>query len=244
MHLLFFVTGLILFLNSLYPAFVSSNWFSFLIMGSGIFLLAMGFFWNNKKFAKHKKLREAFSALFLTALTLVASVSTVIFTYGYLNSPMENTDYTVVVLGCKIEGSSPSLMLRGRLDKAAEYLTANPQANVVVAGGVGEGATLSEAEVMKSYLVAQGIAENRIFMEPNSHNTKENIYNSFEVIKINNLSDNIVIVSDAFHILRGRIYAEKLEFEDISPLAANTPWYMITYYTLREIPAIFVAVVS
>lgn len=244
MQITFFITGIILFLNSLYPVAVSRNWFSFLIMGAGILLLLVAFFWKNKKFEKYTKLRQALCALFFTGLTLVASISAVIFTYAYTNHPEENTDYTVVVLGCKIEGSSPSLMLRGRLNKATEYLLANPQANVVVSGGVGEGFALSEAEVMKNYLIKLGIAENRIFMENTSHNTKENIYNSFEIITQNGLSENILITSDAFHIFRAKIYAQKLVENDVMPLPANTPWYMITYYVLREIPAIFVAALT
>lgn len=41
---------------------------------------------------------------------------------------------TVVVLGCKVNGDQPSLMLRRRLECALEYLRTNEQAVCVVSG--------------------------------------------------------------------------------------------------------------
>ncbi|MDQ0879891.1 hypothetical protein [Peribacillus sp. V2I11] len=46
----------------------------------------------------------------------------------------ENADY-LIILGARVKGSAPSLSLQYRIDKAAEYLTANKQTVVIVSGG-------------------------------------------------------------------------------------------------------------
>ena len=60
---------------------------------------------------------------------------------------------TVVVLGCKVNGDQPSLMLRRRRECALEYLRANEQEVCVVSGGQGSNDSHSEAYVMEKSLV-------------------------------------------------------------------------------------------
>ena len=52
----------------------------------------------------------------------------------------------MVVLGCKVNGEEPSLMLRRRLECAMEYLAENPQADCVVSGGMGDNESYTEAQ--------------------------------------------------------------------------------------------------
>lgn len=42
---------------------------------------------------------------------------------------------TVIVLGCQVRGTEPSLTLQRRVDAAADYLRAHPQARCVASGG-------------------------------------------------------------------------------------------------------------
>lgn len=118
----------------------------------------------------------------------------------------ENADY-LIILGARVKGSVPSLSLQYRIDKAAEYLTANKHTLVIVSGGKGPGEDISEAKAMQQGLIAQGIEEARIMMEDKSTTTYENIVFSKELIP-----DTAVlglVVSNDFHIYRAVEIAKK-----------------------------------
>ena len=91
-----------------------------------------------------------------TALLLVAglAVHAAVWNYFAYGRPAPKQGAaTVVVLGCKVNGDQPSLMLRRRLECALEYLRANEQAVCVVSGGQGSNESYSEAYVMEKFLV-------------------------------------------------------------------------------------------
>ena len=62
-----------------------------------------------------------------------------------------NLDY-IIVLGAQVHQGSPSLVLRYRLDRAAEYLRANPDTTCIVSGGQGPNEPYAEARGMADYL--------------------------------------------------------------------------------------------
>lgn len=174
----------------------------------------------------------------LTGTLIAALVFTVGYTaiwsyFAYGRTPQASGEATVVVLGCKIQGDQPSLMLRRRLQRAEAYLKLNPQAKCVTSGGMGEGETYSEAYVMKKYLVSIGIEPSRIYPEEKSENTDANIKNSIALVKENNLSQNLVICTDGFHQLRAYMYARR---NKVNPLAISgeTPILVIPAYAVRE----------
>jgi uncharacterized SAM-binding protein YcdF (DUF218 family) len=109
----------------------------------------------------------------------------------------------VLVFGCKTNGYEPSKTLRNRLDRAVLLLTELPEAICIVSGGEGEGEGVAEAESMRAYLVAAGIAEERIFVEDNSFSTGENIENSLALAEGLGLTDYRVYgVSNPYHLPR------------------------------------------
>ena len=69
-----------------------------------------------------------------------------------INDYPQNKNSTVIVLGCRVKGDRPTLMLKRRLDSAYEYLSVNPDALVIVSGGKGDDEIMSEAKCMKDYL--------------------------------------------------------------------------------------------
>ena len=68
----------------------------------------------------------------------------------------KNADY-VVVLGYALEDNQMTETLKLRLDRTYEYAIDNPNANIVLCGGVTGSNTVSEAKVMYDYLVTKGI---------------------------------------------------------------------------------------
>lgn len=145
---------------------------------------------------------------------------------------------TVIVLGCKTLNGHPSVMLAARLDTAAEYLSDNPQAVCVVTGGQGSDEIEPEAVSMERYLITKGINKERIYKEDKAKNTEENLKFSAEIIKNKQLPENVIIVSESYHVYRGARNAEKQGLS-ASALAAptNTFWALPSYW-LREIFAI------
>ena len=140
---------------------------------------------------------------------------------------------TVLVLGCQVRGTTPSLMLRRRLDTAYEYLMNYPDAVCVVSGGQGEDEEIPEGEAMEVYLIRKGISPERIYRETDSTNTKENFLYSTRIIEENFLSREIVVASDGFHQLRASMFAKDngLAFH---ALPANTPLLLAPGYYARE----------
>ena len=93
-----------------------------------------------------------------------------------------NLDY-IIVLGAQVHQGSPSLVLRYRLDRAAEYLRANPDTTCIVSGGQGPNEPYAEARGMADYLEHDaGIDASRIIEEPDSTTTVENLRNSRAII--------------------------------------------------------------
>ena len=169
---------------------------------------------------------------------VVLAVHAVIWNYfAYGRQPLPQGEATVIVLGCKINGEEPSLMLERRLLKAKEYLELNPQASCIVSGGQGD-QDYTEAHVMKKYLVENGIEEHRVYEEDLATNTDTNISNSIKLIEKEGLSDNLIVCSDGFHQLRAWMYVHRNGM-DAAAISGKTPFWVVPPYAVRELAGIF-----
>lgn len=146
-------------------------------------------------------------------------------------------DATVVVLGCKVNGTTPSLMLTRRLEAAQAYLEKNPDAKCIVSGGQGPDEGVSEAQAMQTWLTAHGIDAQRIYMEDESTNTEENMAFSKRIMQQNGLSEQVAIVTDGFHQLRASLIAQDQYITPYS-VPADTPWFTFSAYYVRELYAL------
>jgi uncharacterized SAM-binding protein YcdF (DUF218 family) len=144
---------------------------------------------------------------------------------------------TVIVLGSKVSGTVPSADLRVRLDTAAGYLKANPQAKCIVSGGKGVGELATEASVMKGYLTEQEIDPSRIVMEDRSKTTQDNLSYSLTVIRNNKWSEDLAIVTDEYHQYRAGRIAQSLGMKPYA-VCAETPWYIFSACWARELLAL------
>lgn len=140
-------------------------------------------------------------------------------------------DY-VIILGAQWKTSGPSYVLQKRLDKAIEYLNANPETKVIVSGGQGYDEPISEAEGMKGYLEAAGIEPERILMEDASTNTTQNLIFSGELL--NKSDDSVVIITNNFHMFRALAIARKQGYTHVEGLSAGTYLVTIPNNLLRE----------
>lgn len=168
------------------------------------------------------------------ALVLVI-VMTTLMVKAAAARPSENA--TVIVLGCKVYGERPSVMLEVRLNAALEYLNANPKSVCIVSGGQGSDELIPEAECMYLYLTSHGIAAERIYQEDKSTTTRENIAFSYEIIKEHGLNESIAIATNEFHEYRAGKIAENFGLEYGAVSGSTVLWLLPTYYA-RELLAI------
>lgn len=169
----------------------------------------------------------------LVGISIIGALIISGFMVRAMNDKPDNKQTTLVVLGCQINGETPSRMLKRRLDAAYEYLSEHKDENVIVSGGQGSDEVTSEADVMRKYLIDKGIAENRIFIEDKSTSTEENIRFSKEIIEKEGLCKDITIVTDGYHQLRADIFAKREGMNSCNISAETEGWLLPTYW-IRE----------
>ena len=135
-------------------------------------------------------------------LLLIYALAIYVFSY---DRDIDNVDY-LIVLGCKLNNNKPTATLISRIDKAVSYLDDNPECKVIVSGGITEGNTLSEADVMEKLLIEKGINPSRIIKEDKALDTYENFYYSRKLIEE---GKKICFCSSDYHILRSKLMATK-----------------------------------
>lgn len=146
---------------------------------------------------------------------------------------------TVIILGCKVKGQRPSLMLKRRLDTACKYLKENNDVLVIVSGGQGKDEIMSEAECMKSYLIQNGISSDRIYKEDRSSSTYENFKFSKEIMQEYNLGERLTVVTDGYHQLRAGMIADSLGIETNAVSAPTALWLVPTYWVREWIAVVY-----
>lgn len=174
-----------------------------------------------------------FLAVFLAVVVLPVSYNMV----KYANYQQSAGAETVIVLGCKVNGSTPSRYLYDRCRKAAEYLNENPNAVAVLSGGQGSDEDISEAQCMENVLLDMGIDKDRLYKEDKSTSTSENILFSKKLIEENNMSRDVLVVTNEFHEFRSKLNCDRNGLNFHSKCSYSSLPTFLSYYT-REILAI------
>ena len=177
----------------------------------GACLLALGVCIRMHMFSTIPK---ALKVIFLTLITVGAI--TLFITWGLICSHFhdkgnKNIDY-LIVLGAQVKPTGPSVVLQYRLDTAADYLRDNPGTVCIVSGGKSPSEPEYEGDVMARWLIANGIAAERIRIENQSTSTVENIDYSLGLISSEASGQSgisIGIVTNDFHVFRGTMIARK-----------------------------------
>ena len=150
-------------------------------------------------------------------------------------SPETDCPY-IVVLGAKVNGTSPSLSLNDRIRAAENYLKAHPDTIAVLSGGQGPDEGIPEAQCMFNELTKRGIAPERLWLEPRSTSTWENLNFSLDIIeeKTGIRPDSIGLLSSEYHLYRAGLFAKDCGVEAIGiPAATSWPSIRLNYF-LRE----------
>lgn len=183
-----------------------------------------------------RKLFKFIVAVLFLGFIVIITTGVIIFSYGK-NAVPEKSD-CMIILGCRLYGSTPSPFLIGRLDKGVQLYNNGYGKYIIVSGGRGSGESVTEADAMKLYLSEKGVPADKIILEDKSVSTMTNIANSSKVMKDNGMK-TAVIVSNKYHLKRAVLMAQKCS---ITPTASGV--FMAKYPVdevfgfLREILAL------
>jgi uncharacterized SAM-binding protein YcdF (DUF218 family) len=149
----------------------------------------------------------------------------------------------IVVLGAAQWNGRPSPVLRARLDRGIELFQQGWASLLVLTGGTAPGDQYSEAEVGRSYAIAQGVPPDAILIEEQSRTTVENLRGARDLLIERGLN-SILLVSDPFHLGRSSIMARDLDLEPhpaptySSPISQRPLEEMV--YIIREAFALII----
>lgn len=166
-----------------------------------------------------------FFLAFVIILQFLASLAIM-----FLGTDIRNTNYQkVLVLGYELKDNQMSETLKMRLDKALEY-SVNKDSTFILCGGITRENTVSEAAVMKDYLMAHGLDESRVILEDKSKDTLENIANALEYI---GNDKEVLVISSNYHVFRAKMIAGKVGLK-AAGLGSKAPLLLIPNQLLFE----------
>lgn len=171
-------------------------------------------------------------AVFAVTEAIVLSAST--------GDPDEKCEY-IIVLGARVQDTSPSISLNERIHAAYDYLTQNPDVTAILSGGQGEDEGISEAQCMFEQLTSMGIEENRLWLEDKSTSTWENLNFSMKIIqeKTGIRPAKVGILSSEYHLYRAGLFAKDCGFEAVGIPAHTSRFTIRLNYFLREVAGVW-----
>jgi uncharacterized SAM-binding protein YcdF (DUF218 family) len=233
--------GLIFILYSIAALAYRVSFAKFLIL-LGIFLAGTGTFLLQERYKVHipkgvALVMKVSIIIFLTSFIIIEGV----IIYHGSKTDQEKVDY-LIILGAGLWGETPSLSLQQRLEESLDFIKKNPTTRIVLSGGMGPGETITEAEAMKRYLVKRGVDDSLIIKEDKSTNTKENLLFTKELLKKDNGTIKIQLITNNFHMFRAKLLARSCGFEVYGQPATLHPLLVPAYY-LREYMAVLKSVI-
>ncbi|KAA9673971.1 YdcF family protein, partial [Escherichia coli] len=112
-----------------------------------------------------------------------------------------------IVAGAGVSGKTPSPVFQARLDHAIWLYQQHIVRALVLTGGYGAGATVSDAAIARQYVLEKGIPAKAIFIEERSTVTRENIRYAKQILRQQQWR-TALLVSDPLHMLRLKTIAQ------------------------------------
>lgn len=137
----------------------------------------------------------------------------------------------LIILGYRSKNNQIHPLLLERLETALQLLRGNRINHIIVTGGA-VGSSISEAVLMRDYLVSKGTDPDRIEMDTHSKDTIENLQNCQAMIHEKGLH-TCIIVSNSFHIRRIGMIADSIGLP--ARFYADRQWHTILRQGVRTI---------
>ncbi|MBQ8193437.1 MAG: YdcF family protein [Bacilli bacterium] len=180
-----------------------------------------------------KKIFKILIVIAIICIILVLSIN--FYVVGIAKNKMiKDNDYSllkdvdcILILGAGIWGDKPSPMLQDRLDEGIKLYKEGIASKIIMSGDHGR-EEYDEVNIMKEYAIEQGVPSEDIFMDHAGFSTYESIYRAKEIFD----ADNIVIVTQEYHLYRALYIAEKL---DINAYGVNSDPRKYSGQAFREV---------
>ena len=153
---------------------------------------------------------------------------------NYVESPKEKDFIVTLGYALNSDGTMHETLIK-RLDQTYLAAIANPDAKIIVSGGV-QKSGVTESYLMKKWLIEKGIDANRIIPEDKSKDTVDNALNSVGILKVNN-AKNIILITSASHIRRAKtIFEEAISNAGMETTVEN--FVYLDYKSIEEAMAV------
>ena len=138
--------------------------------------------------------------------------------------------YTVLVLGAQVRSSGKlSGVLEDRMYKAYILYKNNKVKKFLLSGDHG-GRYYDEVNAMKKYLLDKGVPKEDIFLDHAGFDTYSSIVRAKNIFEV----DDVIIVTQKFHLPRAVYIARQKKMKAIGFVADNRKYEEIKYLRFRE----------
>lgn len=127
----------------------------------------------------------------------------------------------IVVMGAAQWNGKPSPVLAARLDHAAELYQQGKAGTIIVTGGKQAGDRVTQGFAGYDYLRRKGVPDSAIKVEVGGTNTFEELSASALIVRNAGLGDDVIVVSDPYHLMRAEGIATEVGL-DPTGSAADT----------------------
>ena len=145
-----------------------------------------------------------------------------------------------IVLGAAAYGDKPSPVFEQRIAHAVGLYKKRIVKKLLLTGGFGDGAEMSESQVARRYALQEGVPDRDVLIEKSSRTTFENLKGAQELMKKHGLA-TVLIVSDPLHMERAARMAADLKLKawrSPTPTSLYRSKESRTGFLLKEIGAL------
>lgn len=125
----------------------------------------------------------------------------------------------ILILGAGVKDGRPKPMLRDRLLTGIELYKSGAAEKIIMSGDHGR-ADYDEVNVMRAFALEQGVSAEDIFLDHAGFSTYDSVYRAKNIFG----AENIIIVSQKYHLYRALYISEKLDVK-AAGVSANLNTY-------------------
>lgn len=125
----------------------------------------------------------------------------------------------ILILGAGVKDGKPKPMLRDRLLTGIELYKSGAAKKIIMSGDHGR-ADYDEVNVMRAFALEQGVRAEDIFLDHAGFSTYDSVYRAKNIFG----AENIIIVSQKYHLYRALYIAKKLDVK-AAGVSANLNTY-------------------
>ncbi len=125
----------------------------------------------------------------------------------------------ILILGAGVKDDKPKPMLRDRLLTGIELYKSGAAKKIIMSGDHGR-ADYDEVNVMRAFALEQGVRAEDIFLDHAGFSTYDSVYRAKNIFG----AENIIIVSQKYHLYRALYIAKKLDVK-AAGVSANLNTY-------------------